>query len=182
MLVAVGWSIRSARFGAIWGLTIALGLYSLGAMTGAAGLRLLPNSFDLWRPGSNLPEADLLQLTVDQMSDWSKDNINSQPVTIASVDAPSLQWLLRGHALHTTTVLDVSSAPPILITTGQNNPALAARYRGQEFVWRLDPVWNQTSLPDWIRWLGFHQVPENSFKVIVWVRSDLFIDSPRTGP
>lgn len=182
MLVAVGWSIRSARFGAVWGLTAALGLYSLGAMTGAAGLRLIPNSFDLWRPGSNMPEADLLQLTVDQMSDWSKDNINSQPVTIAGLNEPALQWLLRGHGVQTTTALDVSSAPPILITTSQNNPALAARYRGQDFVWRLDPAWSQTSLPDWIRWLGFHQVPENSLKLIVWVRSDLFIDAPRTGP
>ena len=182
MLVAVGWSIRSARFGAIWGLTVALGLYSFGAMTGAAGLRQLPNSFDLWRPGSNLPEADLLQLTVDQMSDWSKDNINSQPVTVAGVDAPSLRWLLRGHGVQSMTVLDASSAPPILITTGQNNPALAARYRGQDFIWRLDPVWNQSSLADWVRWLGFHQFAENSFKVIVWVRSDLFIDAPRPGP
>jgi hypothetical protein len=182
MLVAVGWSIRSARFGAIWGLTVALGLYSMGAMTSAAGLRLLPDSSDLWRPGSNLPEADLLQLTVEQMSDWSKNNINSQPVTIAGLDAPALRWLLRGHTVLITTALDVSSAPPILITASKNNPALAARYRGQDFVWRLDPVWSQTSLSDWIRWLGFHQVPENSFKLIVWVRSDLFIDSPRPGP
>ncbi len=170
---------------ALWshlGLTIALGIYSMSAMTSAAGLRLMPNAFDLWRPGSNMPEADLLLLTVDQMSDWSKTNINAQPVTIAAIDSPALQWLLRGHTVTTVPALDVSSAPPIVITTGPNNPALAARYRGQDFVWRLDPAWDQTSLSDWISWLGFHQALENTFKVTVWVRSDLFIDSPRPGP
>ncbi len=86
LLVAVGWSIRSARFGAVWGLTLALSIYSVSAMAGAAGLRALPDAVEMWRPGSNMPEFDLLLLTVDQISDWSRQNINSQPVTIAGLD------------------------------------------------------------------------------------------------
>jgi hypothetical protein len=179
MLVAVGWSIRSARFGAIWGLTAALGIYAIGAMAGAAGLRVIPDAVEMWRPGGNLPESDLLLMTVDQISDWSRDNINSQAVTIAGIDSPALQWLLRGHTVYMATALDVTSAPPIVISTDQNNPALAANYRGQDFVWRQDPIWNQTGVGDWIRWLGFHQLAQNPQKVIVWVRSDLFIDAPK---
>ena len=44
----VATAIRAARFGAIWGLAAALGLYSLSAMTSAAGLRLMPDT--LLRP------------------------------------------------------------------------------------------------------------------------------------
>ena len=182
LLVAVGWSIRSARFGAIWGITVALGVYSLSAMTSAAGLRLLPESADLWRPGANMPEAQLLLQTVDDMSDWSRNNIDAQSVTMAGIDSPAMQWLLRGHTLYTTVAIDISGQPPILITTDQQNPALASTYRGQIFTWQQQPAWNQTSLQDWIRWLGFHQVLQNPQKVILWVRSDLFIDSTAPKP
>ena len=177
LLVAVGWSIRSARFGAIWGLTLALSIYSVSAMAGAAGLRALPDAVEMWRPGSNMPESDLLLLTVDQISDWSRQNINSQPVTIAGLDLPALQWLLHDHAVHLTSALDASAAPPIVITADQDNPALAANYRGQGFIWRQTPQWDQTGPADWIRWLSFHQVLMNPEKVIVWVRGDLFLDA-----
>ncbi len=182
LLVAVGWSIRSARYGAIWGVTLALGLYSLSAMTSAAGLRRIPDSVDLWRPGSNLPEAQLLLQTVDDLSDWSRTNINAQPVTIAGINSPALQWLLRGHAVYQTTGADISGQPPILITVDKQNPALAAAYRGQSFVWQQVPQWSQTGIDDWIRWLGFHQVVQNPLKIIVWVRTDLFIDSTAPKP
>ncbi|MGE5072564.1 MAG: hypothetical protein ACM3MF_03980 [Anaerolineae bacterium] len=182
LLVAVGWSIRAARFGAIWGLTAALGIYAISAMTAAAGLRVVPESVELWRPGGRLPEAGLLRQTVDDLSDWSRSNADAQPVTIVALDSPALQWLLRGHELHQVAALDVSSQPPILIAVGQNNPQLAAGYRGQEFVWRQDPMWDQTTVFDWFRWLGFHQVVQEPQKVILWVRTDLFIDSPVPKP
>jgi hypothetical protein len=166
----------------VWGLTAALSLYGLGAMTGAAGLRVVPDAVEMWRPGSNMPESDLLLTTVDQISDWSKENINSQPVTIAGIDSPALQWLLHFHTVQLTSNLDVSAAPPIVITTEQNNPALAAGYRGQDFVWRQTPLWDQTGLLDWIDWLSFHQIPQSPEKVIVWVRGDLFIDSTAPKP
>jgi hypothetical protein len=182
LLVAVGWSIRAARFGAVWGLAAALGLYAFSAMTSAAGLRLMPDGADLWRSGSSMPEAQLLLQTVDDMSDWSRANADAQPVTLAGIDSPAMRWLLRGHAVYTTAALDLSSQPPILITSDQQNPVLASTYRGQVFTWQQQPVWNQTSPKEWLRWLGFHQVPLNPQKVIVWVRSDLFIDSTAPKP
>ena len=183
LLVAVGWSLRSARLGAIWGLAFAFGFYSISAMTSAAGLRVIPNAVDMWQPGSTLPEARLLLTTVDQLSDWSKTNINAQPVTIAGVNSPALQWLLRSHSVTVIPALEPSSAPPIVVTPEQqNNPQLAANYRGQDFIWEQNPIWSQTTIFDWVNWLGFHQIPTNPEKVIVWVRSDLFIDSSKVGP
>lgn len=177
LLVAVGWSIRSARLGAVWGLTAALGVYSLGAMISATGLRAIPGAVEMWGSDRDLAQSDLLLMTVNQMSDWSKDNINAQPVTIVGVDSPALEWLLRGHEVRQVDVLDASASPPIVITTNQNNPALAAGYRGQSFMWRQEPSWNQARFADWLRWLAFHQIPQNPEAIILWVRSDLFIDS-----
>ena len=81
LLVAVGWSARIARFGAVWGLAAALSAYSFSALMSAAGLRSLPDGVDMWRSGGTLPEADLLLASVNDMSDWSDTSIHSQPVT-----------------------------------------------------------------------------------------------------
>jgi hypothetical protein len=182
LLVAVGWSIRVARFGSVLGLVFVLGLYSFSALTGAAGLRVIPDAVEMWSPDSGLPQSDLLLTTVDQISDWSNHNINSQPVTIAGLNSPALEWLLREHTLSVVNVLDTTTSPPIVITTDKADPALASGYRGQSFVWRQAPLWGQAHLSDLINWTSFHQIPVNKETVIVWVRSDLFIDSTAPKP
>ncbi len=177
----MGWAIRSARLGVIWGLTAALGVFSLGAMVSAAGLRVAP-TVEMWAPGSNIAEADLLLMTVNQISDWSNKNINSQPVTIVGVDSPALEWLLRGHELSVVRSLDASAAPAMVISTDANDPQLAAGYRGQSFVWRQKPAWSEARFVDFLRWTAFHDLLQNSETLIVWVRSDLFLDSTGTTP
>jgi hypothetical protein len=182
LLVAVGWSVRVARFGAVLGLTAVLSVYSISALASASGLRVMPDAVDLWSPDSSLPESGLLLMTVNQISDWSNININSQPVTIAGIDSAALQWLLRGHTVHVVSALDISTSPPIVITTDKADPALAAGYRGQSFVWRQTPLWSQSHFSDLIDWVTFHQIPVNNETIIVWVRSDLFIDSTAPKP
>ncbi len=181
LLVAVGWSISSAKLGAVWGLVAALGIYSFSAMTGAAGLRIFPTA-EMWSPGSAVPQANLLLTTVDQMSDWSDKNIDSQSVMIDGISSPALQWLLRGHPVDVADGLDASASPPIVVTANQNNPKLAAGYRGQSFVWRQTPLWNQAQLIDWMNWLAYRRMPQNSETIIVWVRDDLFLDSATPKP
>ena len=182
LLVAVGWSARIARFGAVWGLAAALGLYSFSALMSAAGLRNLPDGVDMWRPGGSLPEADLLLSSVNDMSDWSDTSIHSQPVSIVGLDSSALTWLLRERPLQGRDVLDPAAQPPMVITLNQDNPALAAAYRGQSLVWRRTPLWAQTGLGDWLHWLPFHQISQQSETIILWVRSDLFIDSTAPKP
>ncbi len=181
LLVAVGWSIRTARLGAVWGLSVAIGIYSLGALLGAAGLRAT-RGVEMWTLDRTPAQADLLLATVDNISDWSNNNINAQPVTVVGIDSPALQWLFRAHQVDLVSSLDVSASPPIVITTGQNDPSLAAAYRGQGLVWRQGPTWNQVGTGDWLNWLAYHDLPQNSETVIVWVRNDLFLDASGTQP
>jgi hypothetical protein len=182
LLVAVGWSARIARFGAVWGVAAALSIYSFSALMSAAGLRSLPDGVDIWRSGGTLPEADLLLASVNDMSDWSDKSILSQPVTVVGIDSPALSWLLHERPLHAQDVLDPAAQPPILITLNQDNAALDVAYRGQSFVWRRTPTWAETAFGDWLHWLPFHQISQQSETIILWVRSDLFLDSTAPKP
>jgi hypothetical protein len=177
LLIAVGWSARIARFGAFWGVVAALSVYTLAAVMGAAGLRNIPDSVDLWRPGARLPEADLLLASVQNMSDWSDLEINAQPVTVAGIDSPALTWLLRQRTVTSQQAVGQNEQAPMIITTDQDNPNLDAGYRGQSLVWRRTPLWDQAQPDDWLHWLSFHQFPQQSEMVILWVRSDLFLDA-----
>ncbi len=179
LLVAMGWSIRAARFGAIWGLAIALGIYSFGAMLGAGNLRVALGQ-ELWTSDQTPAQAALLLKVADQLSDWSKDNINAQPVTIVGIDSPALQWLLRGHQVSTVNAIGASTSSPFVITPNQKNLPLTAGYRGESFVWRQTPLWGEAAPADWMIWLAYHQMPQNSQTIIFWVRNDLFLDAKGT--
>jgi len=182
MMVAMGWSVRTARLGAVWGLTIALGLYSLGMTWGATGLRT-PNGWELWWPGQQPGQADLLLMTVNDQSEWSTGDETSQEVTILDIDSPALEWLLRDRSLQTVSALDVQEAPAIILSPAQvDNPELPIAYRGQDFTWRKNPSWSILSVPDWVRWSVFRDVPYDTETVILWVRNDLFIDTHQSLP
>ena len=181
LLVAVGWSVRVARFGATWGVALAVGIYSFGAMLGAGNMRVTLGQ-EMWTADQTPAQADLLLRVANEMSDWSKDNINAQPVTIVGVDSPALEWLLRGHSISTVSALDASASPPFVITKGQNNPTLAAAYRGKSFVWRQGSLWDNAALSDWMHWLAYHQMPQSAETIIFWARNDLFLDTKETKP
>jgi hypothetical protein len=180
LLVGFGWSVRAARYGAVWGLALFLGVYSLGVLMAAAGHRNLANSAEMWRPGAQLPMADLLLSTVQQQSAWSNRDPNSQSVTIAGIDSPALLWLLRDRPVEVRLAAGAASNPPMVITPDQQDPALVAAYRGQSFVWRSTPVWQ---LIEFVQWLPFHETAHQTENVILWARADLFPDAkPRTTP
>ncbi|HUH97864.1 MAG TPA: hypothetical protein VLZ89_10925 [Anaerolineales bacterium] len=181
LLVAAGWSARAARLGATWGIAAALGIYSFGAMLGAGNLRVTLGQ-EMWTADRTPAQADLLLTVTDEMSDWSMDNINAQPITIVGVDSPALEWLLRGHPISAVSTLGASPSAPFVITGGQNNPVLAAGYRGESFVWRQASLWNSGAVSDWMNWLAYHQMPQSSETIILWVRNDLFLDTTGTKP
>ncbi len=176
LLVAAGWSLRLAQRGALWGLVAALGLFSLRATIGAAGLRP-EGSAEMWDAGPSLPQADLILASVEQISDWSNGTARSQPVVLVGLEAPSLQWLLRERPLESVPALPPFPSWPILITPAQEGADLSATYRGQGLVWRQVPLWEQASFADWARWLALRQMPSSAETVLLWVRQDLFLDS-----
>jgi hypothetical protein len=177
LLVAVGWSARIARFGAIWGLMAAAAVYSFAATMGAAGLRQMPDAVDMWRPGGTLPESELLLASVNNMSDWSDLNVNAQPVTIVGISSPALQWLFRAQTLTMQDAVSPTESAPMVVAVNRDDPVLATRYRGQSFVWRRTPIWEQTGFGNWLDWTTFHQMPQQSETMILWVRNDLFLDA-----
>jgi len=181
LLVGMGWSARTAQLGAMWGVAVALGIYSFGAMLGAGNLRVMQDQ-EMWTADRTPAQADLLWKVTNELSDWSNYNINAQPVSIVGIDSPALEWLLRGHQISLVSALSPSASPPFAISTDQNNPALAASYRGESFIWRQAPQWGGAAVSDWMRWLAYRQMPQSTETIVFWVRNDLFLDTKETKP
>ena len=182
LMVALGWSARTARLGSVWGVAVALGMYSLGVAWGATGLRT-PAGWELWWPSRQPAQAALLLATVNDQSEWSTGDELSQDVTILGIDSPALEWLLRGRDLEMASVLDAQKSPAIIVSSSQvDSPNLPTAYRGQDFTWRQEPSWNILSVFEWIKWSVFRDLPYDSETVIVWVRNDLFIDTNQSLP
>lgn len=90
--------------------------------------------------------------------------------------SPSLEWALRNfpNASFESTLAS-TEAPPVVITLkGAEEPVLAEKYRGQDFVWTLSPAWLGAFPPDFVNWLAFRTAPLNQAQVILWARMDIF--------
>ncbi|MCQ3938954.1 MAG: hypothetical protein DPW18_18195 [Chloroflexi bacterium] len=177
LLIAAGWSIRTARFGGVWGLTIALGVLGLGGAFGSAGLRG-PNAPELWWLPSVPVQADLLRDSVRQLSELGKGNDYAGQVVIVRLDSPALEWALRSHPVQVVDALDPVSSPDFVITPYEMDPALVAAYRGQDFAWSQTPLWKSAIPSMWLRWVTLREMPQTGETIILWVRDDLFLDGP----
>lgn len=180
ILVAFGWSPRTARLGAAWSASLFLGIYALAAAWGASGMRLF-NSAELWSADQPPLHVDLLVSSVRQASLFSSGNIETQPVTVLGIRSAALEWALRNHPLQVVTTLDPLTPPPIVITPLVNEPSLSAAYRGQDFTWGQPIAWANIQPPDWVRWLVYRQLPRETGTIILWVRDDLFPDARQNG-
>ena len=181
MMVSLGWSKRIARLGAVWGLMIAVGIYSLGMVFGTTGLRT-PDGWELWWPGTQTVQAELLLATVNDQSQWSTGDETAQDVTLLDIDSPALEWLLRGHTVKKVAALDPQQAPAIVVTSQINELELPIAYRGQDFTLSREPDWGTVDVYKWIKWSVFREMPYDIKTVIVWVRNDLFIDTNNSLP
>ncbi|MDP1780053.1 MAG: hypothetical protein Q8K73_07250, partial [Anaerolineales bacterium] len=175
LLVAAGWSIRTARLGGLWGFALVLGVLGLGGTFGSAGLRGLAHP-ELWWPSSMPMQADLLQATVREISEFGLGNDFSAPVVITGINSSALEWALREHSVSVVASLDISSSPYFVITPQQTDPILVAAYRGQDFTWRQTPLWSAALPRDWIRWITLREMPQSGETIILWARDDLFLD------
>jgi hypothetical protein len=189
VLVGFGWSPRVARLGGLWGSVIVLAIYSLSASLSAGGLRAA-HTPELWSPGAYPAQADLLMSTISDLSDWDRGYVDSLPITIVNIDSPALLWVLRDYPVQVVNALDVTSAPPIVITTVEGDPSLQAAYRGQDFAWRQQPLWEGPPFlswydwsTHWLRWLLLRDLPQTPETILLWARDDLFLDAaPQPSP
>lgn len=183
-MVALGWSAHTARLASAWSLAAILGLYGLGMAWSATGLRT-PEGWELWQDGPRPSQAALLHETLEQLSAWNGGDKQSQAVTLAGMDSPALEWLLRNHEVRKVPGLDPFQTPPLVITPNRENLNLTSAYRGQDFLWQQEPAWSNIDIHQWIHWSVFHKLPYASQTILLWARADLFPDShpslPRTS-
>jgi hypothetical protein len=176
LLIAFGWSIRVAQFGAIWGLGLGLGILGLAGTLGSTGMHGLSRP-ELWWPQGVPQQAQLLETTVDDLSEWGMGYDNAIQVILYRLYSPSLEWTLREHDPVVADVLDIASAPELVVTDFAGDPDLAASYRGQDFAWKQVTSWEIAQPRDWLRWLAYREMIQTNETIILWAREDLFLDS-----
>jgi hypothetical protein len=176
ILVGLGWSISAAKRGLVWGLIAGLGLYGLANTWWASQLR--PNGEkELWYPAPVVRQERELTETLASLSQQNTGIPNVLDV-VAIDPAPSLRWALRDWPnARFLSQVPPEESPSIIITDEQeSSPRFAASYRGQDFSWLIFPGWQGALPQDWPRWLVFRDAPQQAQKVIVWAKTDLFLD------
>ncbi len=174
LLVGAGWSIRSASLGVASAVCLAFGL-QLVSNTMVMTVAHQNGAQELWSPSPTTGQADLLLATLADLSSWNT-GLRDQLGIVVVNGPPSLQWALR-HFPNTSFVssLAATASPPVVITLkGSQEPSLAEKYRGQDFVWSLSPGWQGAFPPDFIDWLTFRLAPLAQGQVILWARADIF--------
>ncbi len=179
-MIAAGWSRQVARRGLVWGLTLILGLYTLGSawgMVSSAERRVQ----EWWYPQPTSLEEDLLLDTLGDLSEWHTGRRDGIAVVVLD-DAPSLAWSLRNFPnLRSESNLAPDALPEVVISPQQDEPRLAAAYRGTDFLWRASPGWSGALPEEVLSWVVFRRAATTSEYFILWARNDLFIDDGSTG-
>jgi hypothetical protein len=175
-MVALGWSLEVARKGAMWGFIAVMTLYTLSVATGAAGIRANLTQ-ELWRTDPQPAQSDLVRQTIDELSTWKTGSDAALPVTVYGVDSASLVWILRDQPVTFADSAPTDSSSAIVIGPFDPQAAFGAEYRGQDFIWRRYPAWNTADFPQWLRWLAIHEIPQGEESILLWARTDLFLDA-----
>jgi hypothetical protein len=179
-MIAVGWSRQVARRGLVWGLTLVLGLYTLGSAWGmivSADRRVQ----EWWYPQPTTLEEDLLLTTLGDLSEWHTGRRDGIEIVILG-NAPSLTWSMRNFPnLRSASNLEAEALPEVVITQQQDEPRLAAAYRGTDFLWQAAPGWSGAFPDDGLSWVVTRKAPTIPEYYILWARNDLFIDDGSSG-
>jgi hypothetical protein len=180
LLVGTGWSFSVARLSGVWSGFIALTLFTIAMSTGSAGLRE-PLTIELWQPEPRTGRVDILLKVANQISDINRGYPAQLPLSILGVDSPALDWLFRDWQVQKVSQLAPDANPEMIITLS-GNLSLAAKYRGEALVLHETVDWSKASSADWVNWFMYRQMPLQRDNIILWVRSDLMLDSQDTSP
>ncbi len=177
ILVALGWSLQVAQKGLIWGIGSVLVLYTLSNTTGIV-MHEWTKKIDLWIPYPSVSQADLLWKTLGDFAEYKNGRRDTLDVTVL-IDSYSMKWILKEwQGIRFNNKLSTDELPSVIISSEEKQlTSLATSYRGQDFIWRVYPLWQEGFLFDWVKWITFRKIPQRSERVILWVRNDLFPDS-----
>lgn len=177
LLVSAIWDKKVAKAGSTWGILVALLLYTISAGVGAAGLRILVSA-ELWQPGPQFAQADLLETTVRDLSEWKTGHTDSLDISILTdFYPPQVAWLLRDWHVTAVDSLSPASSPALIILPEGMEATLSSPYRKQVFIYTITPLWNGISMNDWLKWLTIREIPEQKVNLVLWARDDLFSDA-----
>ena len=178
VLVGWGWHWSVARQGVQWAAGAALLLILISMSLRAASLGVKPRA-ELWRSGTYFADADLLSKTLHDLSIYKSGQANNLQVSVVGIQSPTLNWLLRGYTdVQYSDSLSTLETPDIILTNDQTQPGQTSTYRGQDFVLSIQPAWSQMIGSNWSNWLVFREAPEETSKIILWARTDLFPGEP----
>ncbi len=173
LLIGLGWSPAAAARGLVYGVSVTLFAYVL-AGSWAAAPRFATNQQDLWGPGVRAGDIRLVVETLGDLGEWTAGRRDSLDIVVRA-DAPSLRWAFRELPVRFDAAVGLAETPSVIITW-ENEPAqsLAIAYRGQDFDWRVYPVWDAMTRTDWLKWVVSRTTPTVPDKIILWAREDLF--------
>jgi len=174
LLIGLGWSVKTAQQGLVWGLLLGLGFYSISSMWGLSQLR--PNGEqELYAPIPIAKNVGDLQVTLGDLSEWRTGMRDTLDVVLTT-SAPSLRWEMRNWSdARFLAAVPAGELPSIIINReDQPEPNLSIGYRGQGFSWWAYPDWEGPLPEDWPSWLVFRDAPLMNNKIILWARGDLF--------
>jgi hypothetical protein len=182
-LIAWGWSREVALRGLAWGICAVLVIYTTAAVWNAAGLSGRA-SHELWSGSSLVRQADLLKNSLHDLTLQGPVISDGPDLAVVNASSPSLRWLLRDvQKISFPTQLSRDASPALVISAGQagqqgqEDLALAAMYRGQDFTLTESIDWELLKPADWFRWMVFRRLPADALlqeRVILWARSDFF--------
>jgi hypothetical protein len=175
LLVRAGWSAVTARLGGVWSGVLALTVFTFAMSTGAAGVRQ-PLTVELWQPEPRTGRVDVLLKVANQISDLNTGYAGQLPLTILAVDTPALNWLFHDWQVQVVTALAPDATPEMIISS-IDKLNLTANYRGEALPLSEVADWGHATISDWLKWFVYRQMPILRQDIILWVRSDLMLDS-----
>jgi hypothetical protein len=174
LLIGLGWDLKTAQQGLVWGLLLGFGFYGLSSTWALSQLR--PNGEqELFAPQPASINTGDLQITLGDLSEW-RTGIRDSLDVILITSAPSLRWEMRNwKEAKFLNSIPAGELPSVIIThENQPEPNLSIGYRGQDFGWWANPGWEGILPENWPNWLVFRNSPQINTNVILWARVDLF--------
>ncbi|WP_448335042.1 hypothetical protein [Bellilinea sp.] len=174
ILIGWGWSMRVAGYGAVWGLLGILTIFWLSGGFHAAGLGEDPETNPFWR-GNFIPEADLLKDTIGDLSELNVRSRTGIDVVGIGLDQPAMRWLAREYP---NFVFENTFQPQlqnsIVLTSATQEVFFNDNYRGQDFQWEVQPIWDLMTSQEWLQWAIFKKAPLGDRVIVLWARESLF--------
>jgi hypothetical protein len=132
-----------------------------------------------YRVDTHIADTKLLEKTISELISRNSLTKLNLKISVIGKSGDSLKWFLKQYGgIMYYDELPPNLATPLVITTGNLEPGLAAIYSGQSFKWYAEPDWLHFSSLDWLKWLSLQKAPVVYSEIILWVRTDLFPASP----